>query len=91
MQVIIRWILQLSPWLTTIPKSSCVARAKQNYDIFDFSLSEQEMKDIAKLNRNKYVRYAGMKRCLLKMLHLVLSIFRAFWIVFEYGSLIQAI
>lgn len=52
-QVIIRWILQLSPWLTTIPKSSCVARAKQNYDIFDFSLSEQEMKDIAKLNRNK--------------------------------------
>lgn len=50
-QIILRWDLQNG--VAVIPGSSNLAHIKENIDIFDFSLSEEEMKSIEKLNRNE--------------------------------------
>eukprot|EP00049_Salpingoeca_infusionum_P015980 m.318083 g.318083 ORF g.318083 m.318083 type:complete len:336 (+) comp15989_c0_seq15:100-1107(+) len=50
-QVALRWAVQQG--FTTVPKSSQVERIKQNIDVFDFELTEDEMKAIAGLNRNR--------------------------------------
>lgn len=50
-QIILRWNLQNG--VAVIPGSSNLAHIKENIDIFDFSLSEEEMKSIEKLNRNE--------------------------------------
>lgn len=47
-QVILRWDLQRG--FTTIPKSSSIKRIKENINIFDFSLDENEMDKINSLN-----------------------------------------
>lgn len=52
-QVVLRWDLQHS--VVTIPKSVTPARIKENADIFDFSLTDEEMKQIDALNLNKRV------------------------------------
>lgn len=49
-QVILRWSIDLG--IMTIPKSSNVDRMKSNLDIFDFSLTTEEINDIDKLNKN---------------------------------------
>ncbi|KDE48947.1 glyoxal reductase [Geobacillus sp. CAMR12739] len=52
-QVVLRWDLQRG--VVTIPKSVTPARIKENADIFDFSLTDEEMKQIDALNLNKRV------------------------------------
>ena len=49
-QVLIRWGIQRGTVL--IPKSTTPERIKENIDVFDFELSEEEMKIIQELNRN---------------------------------------
>lgn len=50
-QVVLRWIVQQG--IITIPRSTNEERMKQNLDVFDFTLSEDEMKYIDSLNQNK--------------------------------------
>lgn len=50
-QVILRWHLQNN--IIIIPKSVKPARIKENADIFDFELSEAEMKQIDNLNKDE--------------------------------------
>ncbi|NLP49648.1 aldo/keto reductase [Bacillus sp. RO1] len=52
-QVILRWDLQNG--VVTIPKSVKEHRIKENADIFDFELSEDEMQKIHALNEDKRV------------------------------------
>ena len=49
-QVVLRWLLQHD--IIVIPKSSSYDHLKQNYEIFDFELDEEEMKKINGLNKN---------------------------------------
>ena len=49
-QVALRWLTQRG--IVAIPKSTHVERMKQNFDIFDFSLSDAEMQQIATLNQH---------------------------------------
>ncbi|WP_294581307.1 aldo/keto reductase [uncultured Thomasclavelia sp.] len=47
-QVILRWNVQRG--VVVIPKSTHIERIKENIDIFDFELNEEEMKQIASLD-----------------------------------------
>jgi len=47
-QIILRWHIQHG--FITIPKSSNPGRIKENFEIFDFELTEEEMKNIDDLN-----------------------------------------
>jgi diketogulonate reductase-like aldo/keto reductase len=49
-QVLIRWGIQRG--IVLIPKSTNPERIKENISVFDFELSEEEMKIIQGLNRN---------------------------------------
>ena len=49
-QVALRWITQRG--IVAIPKSSHKERMAQNFDIFDFALTEAEMAQIAQLNQH---------------------------------------
>lgn len=49
-QVILRWALQLG--VSPIPKSSNTTRLKENFDVFDFHISEDDMKKISGFNEN---------------------------------------
>ncbi len=48
-QVILRWDLQLG--VMTIPKSAHLSRQKENLNVFDFELTDQEMAAIAQLTK----------------------------------------
>lgn len=50
-QVALRWLLQRG--VIIIPKSVHVERMQQNLDIFDFTLSDEEMAEIARLDTDK--------------------------------------
>ncbi|UII23321.1 aldo/keto reductase [Fulvivirga ligni] len=50
-QVILRWDLQKG--MATIPKSTNPGRIKENSDIFDFELSEEDIQTIDQLNQNR--------------------------------------
>lgn len=50
-QVALRWLIQRG--VIIIPKSVHVERMEQNLDIFDFELSEEDMKEIAGLDTGK--------------------------------------
>ncbi|PMD72471.1 2,5-diketo-D-gluconic acid reductase [Companilactobacillus nuruki] len=50
-QVILRWLLQRG--IVVIPKSVHKERMQENIDVFDFELSDSEMKSIASLDRNE--------------------------------------
>jgi diketogulonate reductase-like aldo/keto reductase len=50
-QIVIRWHLQSD--LIVIPKSVHDERIKENFDVFDFELSSDEMKTIDSLNKNE--------------------------------------
>lgn len=49
-QVMLRWLLQRG--IVVIPKSVHDARQKENIDVFDFKLTDDEMKQIAGLDKN---------------------------------------
>ena len=49
-QVALRWLTQRG--IVAIPKSSHKERMAQNIDIFDFSLSDDDMAQIAKMNQH---------------------------------------
>jgi methylglyoxal/glyoxal reductase len=49
-QIILRWALQLE--VSTIPKSSNPNRLKENFDVFDFQISDEDMKMINAFNEN---------------------------------------
>lgn len=49
-QVILRWLLQRG--IIVIPKSVHDTRQKENIDVFDFELSDDDMKKIAGLDKN---------------------------------------
>uniref|UniRef100_A0A8D0Q070 Aldo-keto reductase family 1 member D1 n=2 Tax=Sus scrofa TaxID=9823 RepID=A0A8D0Q070_PIG len=55
-QVVLRFSIQRG--VVVIPKSFTPERIKENFQIFDFSLTEDEMKDIEALNKN--VRFVEM-------------------------------
>jgi diketogulonate reductase-like aldo/keto reductase len=50
-QIVLRWDLQNG--VVTIPKSVNENRLKENADIFDFELSQEDMEKISQLNENK--------------------------------------
>lgn len=49
-QIILRWALQLG--VSTIPKSSNIKRLKENFDVFDFQINDDDMKKISAFNEN---------------------------------------
>ena len=49
-QVALRWLTQRG--IVAIPKSSHKERMAQNFDIFDFSLTDDEMAQIATMNQH---------------------------------------
>ena len=50
-QVILRWLLQRG--IVVIPKSVHKTRMAENFDVFDFKLSDEDMKKMASLNMNE--------------------------------------
>lgn len=50
-QVILRWDMQRN--VVAIPKSTHIERMEQNFDIFDFALSEEDMAKIATLDKKQ--------------------------------------
>lgn len=48
-QVILRWHLQRG--ITVIPKSTHIERMRENIDVFDFALSDDDMAEIAALDK----------------------------------------
>lgn len=50
-QVILRWLLQRG--ITVIPKSVHQNRMAENIDVFDFELTDDDMKKIAQLDKNE--------------------------------------
>jgi 2,5-diketo-D-gluconate reductase A len=52
-QVILRWHLQLGN--VVIPKSVTPERIRENIDVFDFELSDEEMAEFAKLDRGERI------------------------------------
>lgn len=55
-QIILRWHIDMG--FCVIPGSSNPLHVQENFDILDFKLSDEDMKEIAKINKNKryYVR-----------------------------------
>jgi 2,5-diketo-D-gluconate reductase A len=51
--VVLRWHIQRNSII--FPKSMSVARMRENFEIFDFDLSQEEMDRIGALNRNQRV------------------------------------
>ncbi len=49
-QIILRWILQLG--VSAIPKSSNLKRLKENFNVFDFQISDEDMKKINSFHEN---------------------------------------
>jgi methylglyoxal/glyoxal reductase len=49
-QIILRWALQLG--VSTIPKSSNLARIKENFDVFDFEIDHKDMNFMSSFNEN---------------------------------------
>ena len=72
-QVILRWNVQRG--VVVIPKSTHVERIKENIDIFDFELNEEEMKQISSLDmgysgsRAKHFDVEFVEMCLAKKIH----------------------
>ena len=50
-QVVIRWVMQTG--VLPLVKSVTPSRIKENFDVFDFELSQQEMLEIASLKADR--------------------------------------
>jgi len=50
-QIILRWHTQMD--FVVIPGSKNVDHIKENFSIFDFKLTDEEMNEIAKLDKNE--------------------------------------
>ena len=50
-QVVLRWHIQRGD--IVFPKSVTPSRVKENFDIFDFELSDADITDISALNKNE--------------------------------------
>ena len=50
-QVILRWLLQRG--IVVIPKSVHKTRMEENFNVFDFELSQEDMETISKLDKNE--------------------------------------
>lgn len=50
-QVILRWHIQRG--IVVIPKSTHIERIKENFDVFDFKLNDEDMAKISALDKNK--------------------------------------
>lgn len=50
-QVILRWLMQCG--IVVIPKSVHKNRMEENFDVFDFELSDEDMQTIAKLDKDE--------------------------------------
>jgi 2,5-diketo-D-gluconate reductase A len=48
-QTVLRWHIQLG--LVAIPRTTNTERLKQNIDVFDFALSDEDMAQIATISR----------------------------------------
>jgi D-xylose reductase len=57
-QILLRWGVQRGT--SVVPKTSQVARLKENLDVFDFELSVQEMKSIDEMNCDRRFNDPGM-------------------------------
>lgn len=55
-QVILRWHLQRG--IVAIPKSTHIARMEENFNIFDFALTDEDMQQIAKMDRHSSVFFS---------------------------------
>lgn len=55
MQIILRWHIENG--VIPIPRSTNIQRLKQNIDVFDFSLTPDEVESIDKININSRLRY----------------------------------
>ena len=49
-QVILRWLMQRN--IVALAKSTHIERMRENFEIFDFQLSEHDMKIISELDTN---------------------------------------
>ncbi len=58
-QIMIRWSLQQG--IAVIPKSTNKRHLKQNIDVFDFNIKNQDMNTLNKLNKNYYVAWLSKK------------------------------
>ena len=50
-QVILRWHIQRG--IVVIPKSTHIERMEENFNVFDFVLSDEDMKEIASLDKEQ--------------------------------------
>eukprot|EP01111_Echinosteliopsis_oligospora_P009843 TRINITY_DN2961_c0_g1_i1.p1 TRINITY_DN2961_c0_g1~~TRINITY_DN2961_c0_g1_i1.p1 ORF type:complete len:309 (-),score=86.11 TRINITY_DN2961_c0_g1_i1:44-970(-) len=50
-QVLLRWSIQLG--ISPLPKSAKKERMESNFNVFDFQLTEEEVKSISSLNKNQ--------------------------------------
>lgn len=57
-QVVLRWAVQRG--YSVVPKSSRAERLRENVNIFDFQLSEQDMAELSKLDRAKRYNDPGV-------------------------------
>ena len=57
-QIILRWHIQRG--VIPIPKSSKEERIKENFDVFDFNISDEDMKFIDSLNEDDNVSVTGV-------------------------------
>lgn len=55
-QVILRWHLQRG--IVAIPKSTHIERMRENFDVFDFTLCDEEMAAIGALDEKKSAFFA---------------------------------
>ena len=54
-QIAIKWSLQKG--IVTIPKSTKIERLEQNFNVWNFDLDDEEMKQISNLNCNMRVSW----------------------------------
>ena len=50
-QVILRWLIQRN--IVVIPKTTSIERMRENFSVFDFELSDDEIKTIAKMDEQR--------------------------------------
>ena len=57
-QIVLRWAVQRGTAI--IPKTTKVERLQENIGLFDFNLSNEDMKSISGLNKNKRFNDPGV-------------------------------